>query len=784
MPPSASATQPSSSTAQPPEPTAPPSASPAPSPRLLDRVMRLLWPLVLWFRRRRVPVILQLSTRECGGACLAMVLSYYGRRTAAADCRECLDTGRDGASALAIVRAARTHGLIARRYSVTLANFHRIPLPAIVFWEFNHFLVVERWTPTHVDVVDPARGRRRLTAAEFDAGFTGLALSFEPSLQFQRRKHSGESSWRTVLSYVVGVPRFGAFLGQIFAASLMMQGIGLSLPLLTQVVVDRVLPYRAVDLMTVLGLGMGVLVVAQGLTSYLRSAVIIYLYARLDSRMMLGLFGHLLTLPLRFFQQRTTGDLLTRLGSNVAIREALTSRTLSVVLDGLLVLVYFTILLFQAPLFGIVSIIIGAIQVALLLSTNQRIHGLTQESLTAQSESQNYLTEALIGVATLKASGAEQRVLDHWSNLLMKHLNVTVRRNHLSSVLDSALLTLRTLAPLLLLWLGARQVLAGEMSLGTMLALNALAVSCIQPLASLTATGQQLQMVGAHLNRLIDILEATPEQSLPDVKPIDKLSGQVELKDVSFRYSPEGPVVLDGISLSIQPGQKVALVGRSGSGKTTLAMLLLGLHEPSTGEILYDGQPMQSLDYVMLRGQFGAVLQEPFLFSGSLRENITFSDPSLPLEQVMEAAKLAVIHDDIEKMPMGYETVISGSGGSGLSGGQRQRLAVARALVRKPALLLLDEATSQLDVLTESTLDENLGALSCTRILIAHRLSTVRDADLILVLDGGKLVERGTHVELMGREGHYVELVRKQLSEDAPGKVAAELPPHSQRLSG
>ncbi|RKH50732.1 peptidase domain-containing ABC transporter, partial [Corallococcus llansteffanensis] len=731
--------------------------------------MRLLWPLVLWFRRRRVPVILQLSTRECGGACLAMVLSYHGRRTSAAECRECIDTGRDGASALAIVRAARTHGLIARRYSVTLAQFHRIPLPAIAFWEFNHFVVVERWAAHHVDIIDPARGRRRLTMAEFDEAFTGLVLSFEPSIGFTRRQRSGAAStWRTALSYVVGLPRFGALLGQIFAASLLMQGVGLALPLLTQVVVDRILPYHAVDLMTVLGVGMLVLVLAQGLTSYLRSAVIIYLYARLDSRMMLGLFGHLLTLPLRFFQQRTTGDLLTRLGSNVAIREALTSRTLSVVLDGLLVLIYFTLLLFQAPVFGVVSIVIGGLQVALLMATNQRIHGLTQESLTAQAESQNYLTEALIGVATLKASGAEQRVLDHWSNLLMKHLNVTVRRNHLSSVLDSALLTLRTLAPLLLLWLGARMVLSGEMSLGTMLALNALAVSCIQPLASLTATGQQLQMVGAHLNRLVDILEAAPEQDLPHVTQAPALSGRVELRDVSFRYSADGPVVLDGISLRIEPGQKVALVGRSGSGKTTLAMLLLGLHEPTTGEIRYDGLAMQSLDYVALRGQFGAVLQEPFLFSGSLRENITFSDPALSLEQVTEAARLAVIHEDIERMPMGYETVISGSGGSGLSGGQRQRIAVARALVRKPALLLLDEATSQLDVLTESQLDQNLGRQSCTRILIAHRLSTVRDADLILVLEAGRLVEQGTHDELMTRNGPYVALVQKQLADVSP----------------
>ncbi|MFL5349043.1 MAG: peptidase domain-containing ABC transporter [Hyalangium sp.] len=762
-------------------PAEPAQTSPAastPPGGLFQRFMRMIWPLVLWFRRRRVPVILQLSTRECSGACLAMVLSYYGRKTSASDCRECFDVGRDGASALTIARAARTHGLIAKRYSVTLSNFHRIPLPAIVFWNFNHFIVVERWGPKFVDVVDPGLGRRRLTMAEFDEGFTGLAMSFEPSIDFQRRKSVGVPAWRTALAYMLSTPGFGGLLGQIFLTSLVMQGVGLSLPLLTQVIVDRILPFRVVDLMTVLGLGLAVLVAAQGVTSYLRSAVMIYLYARLDSRMMLGLFGHLLTLPLRFFQQRSTGDLLTRLGSNVAIREALTSRTLSVILDALLVLIYFAILMVQAPLFGVLAVAIGALQVVVLLSTNRRVHGLTQESLLAQAESQNYLTEALIGVATLKASGAEHRVLDHWSNLLMRHLNVTVRKNHLSAVLDSSLLTLRTLAPLLLLWIGARQVLNGEMTLGTMLALNALATACLQPLASLATTGQQIQMVGAHLTRLMDIVQADPEQDLQKVQAAPTLTGRVELRDVSFRYDADAPLVLDGISLAIQPGQKVALVGRSGSGKTTLAMLLLGLHEPTSGEILYDGLPLQQLDHVTLRSQFGAVMQEPFLFSGSLRENITFSDPAVPLDEVAEAARLAVVHDDIERMPMGYETVISGSGGSGLSGGQRQRIAVARALVRKPVILLLDEATSQLDVLTESQLDQNLNGLSCTRILIAHRLSTVRNADLILVLDQGKLVESGTHEELVARGGHYMELIRKQMegmpTQEGPGFQAPQ----------
>jgi ABC-type bacteriocin/lantibiotic exporter with double-glycine peptidase domain len=388
----------------------------------------------------------------------------------------------------------------------------------------------------------------------------------------------------------------------------------------------------------------------------------------------------------------------------------------------------------------------------------------------------------------LKASGAEERALDHWSNLFFKHLNVSLQRSHLSAVIDTAMMTLRTFAPLVLLWVGALQVLDGTLSLGTTLALNALAMAFLTPLASLVSSGRQLQLVGAHLERLTDVLEAEPEQGgrpLPCPSPnrggvgggvcspspnrggigegsAPPLSGQIELKDVGFRYNPHGPWVLRDVSVRIAAGQKVALVGRTGSGKSTLAMLLLGLYTPTEGEILYDGIPLQRLNYRTLRSQFGVVLQEAFLFSGSIRQNIDFNDPSLSLERVMEAARLAAIHNDIMRMPMGYETLLT-EGGAGLSGGQRQRLAIARAVAHAPALLLLDEATSHLDVTTERIVDRNLNDLACTRVVIAHRLSTIRNADQILVLDEGTMVERGTHAELLARGGHYATLIHSQL---------------------
>jgi len=719
-------------------------------------------------RRHRVPVIQQLNGVECGAACLAMILSYFGRSTSISECRDLCEAGRDGLNARNISEAARHFGLRVRAYSAEPEIFRYLPLPAIAHWKFGHFVVVERWSPKNVVIVDPAGGRRTVTAKEFDEDFTGVVLTFERGNNFASRATSSRTTWFHYLKSMAHSTGARAALVQILIASLVLQAMGLSIPVLTKILVDQILPYRISSVMYVLGIAMIVLVLAQSVLAYVRSLLLIYLRGRLDAQMMFGFFEHLLSLPFKFFQRRTSGDLLMRLGSNSFIRETLTNQTISIILDGTFVIVYLFILLASSPLFTFIVIGLAGLQILIIFLTRKPIKELLQQDLGAQAEQQGYLVEAISGIGFLKASGAEHRAFDRWSNLFFTQMNITIQKGHLFALIDLATGTLRVLSPLMLLWFGAWRVLDGYMSLGTMLALNALANAFLSPLVALASSGQQLQMIGAHLDRISDVLEAEPEPTLSNGEGMYRIKGGVEVRNLSFRYDNQSPLVLRDISFKIEPGQKIAIVGPTGSGKSTLAMLLLGLHPPTLGEISYDGRTLQQYDLNYLRRQFGVVMQDSFLFSGSIKQNISLSNPNMSLEEIIKVAQMAAIHIDISMMPMGYETFIA-EGGTSVSGGQRQRLSIARALAQNPAILVLDEATSHLDALTEAEVDENLNTLSCTRVVVAHRLSTIKNADQILVLDNGSIVEHGTHEELLFKGGHYCSLVQSQLEEVSAG---------------
>lgn len=710
--------------------------------------------------QKRVPVMLQMTAVECGAACLAMLLSYYGRKTSISEIRERYGVGRDGLSALNIVQAARAFGMRVRSLSLQKSDLRFVTVPAIIHWDFNHFMVLEHWTPEYVDVVDPAQGRRRLTTTAFNDGFTGVVVMMEPGEQFQR----GGSPSRISLSSYARVYLRGAPITmlQIIGASLILQFFGLALPILTKVVIDQIIPSGSTTLLFSLGIGMLLLIAADLVVSLLRAMLLIYLQNRIDMRIMPAFFEHMLTLPLSFFQQRSSGDIIARMNSNTVIRNIISSQFISTLLDGSLVVVYLIILMSTAPSFGLLTLGIGILQILLLLSTNRTVRRLAKRELESMGKAQGYETEVLTGITTIKAMGAEQFVFQRWANLFSEQLNASLNRNYLSSVVGTLMSTLRALAPVLLLWAGTLQVLNGQMQLGTMLALNTLANTFLVPLSSLVYTGIQLQVVGSHLDRISDVMDADSEQDTANVKEPARLKGDIRCEHVHFRYDANSPAVLQDISITIERGQKIAIVGQTGSGKSTLGKLLLGLYEPDQGKIYFDDIELRNLNYQSLRSQCGVVMQESNIFSGSIRQNISLTAPDISLDRVITAARLAALEEDIGLMPMGYETFVA-EGGNALSGGQRQRLALARALAHAPAILLLDEATSSLDVVTERKVEQNLSRLPCTQIIIAHRLSTVRNADKILVLDHGKLVEAGSHRELLELDGYYSYLIHNQL---------------------
>lgn len=706
---------------------------------------------------KRIPYVQQLEISDCGAACLAMSLGYHGRSVDSDELRKATQTSRGGVDAVSIVQAARAYGMEVRGVKVELDALKYLERGSILHWEFNHFVVLDRVTKRGVEILDPAIGRIRVPMGRFSKSFTGVAITLRPGENFVRSSKGSRGAWR----YLIPMMRKSKLLAKVGATSFMIQLFALAAPILTGAIVDRVVPAGDRSLLLAISTGLAAMVLFYLLSTFVRSHLLLAMRAHLDLTLSTNFVSHLMKLPYAFFLQRTAGDLMTRMNSNATVREILTTGAISTLLDGTMVSAYLLLIFAQSIPIGVVVLLLAALQLTILLFAHKPIQRLMAEVLLAQARAQGHLAQLINGVETLKSVGAESRAVAQWSDLFIREVNALLARGRVNALVESLAGTLRVASPLVVLGVGTLGILGGDITLGTMLAVSALAVGFLTPLSNLITTALQMQLLASYMERINDVLDTPPEQDLEAVTPSGKLSGQVSLRDVSFRFEDKGPNVVDAISLEIAPGESIGIVGRSGSGKSTLAHLILGLYAPLSGEVLYDGVDVKTLEAGSVRGQLGIVPQSSYLFGTSIRANITLTDPGATMEDVERAAKLACVHDDIRAMPLGYETILSDAGAS-LSGGQRQRIALARALIHRPPILLLDEATSSLDSVTERAIYENLEKLSCTRIVIAHRIATIARADRILVMEAGRFVEQGTHDELLVAEGHYSELVRAQ----------------------
>lgn len=713
---------------------------------------------------RRYPYVQQQSTSDCGAACLVMVGRYWGKRFSINRLRDLANVDRNGSSLRGLAVAAESIGFSTRPVKASLDQLAQQHLPAVVHWEGRHYIVVYEIKKNHVLVADPALGQRCLTADQFLSDWTGYALLLQPTAQLRKTEEASTPFWH----FFELTKHHRLVLLEIFVTSILIQLFGLILPLFTQLLLDRVVVQRSTLTLTAVGLGMLLFGLFQVAMTGLRQYLLDHTANRVDLSLIVGFISHVFRLPLHYFESRYVGDIIARVQENRKIQQFLTGEALSIVLDLLTVFVYWGLMFWYSWQMALITLIIVPPFVLIALLATPFLQRISREIFSAYNEETGYLIQSLTGIRTVKSMAVEQSVRWQWEELFGKSIKKNFSGQLIGNTLQIVSATIETIITTALLWFGAWQVIQNQLTIGQLVAFNMLMGNVISPFQRLTVVWNELQEVLIAFERINDVVDADPEEDLlHDIRQhLPPIQGHIQFKDVTFRYQSTSDVnTLENIAFEALPGQTIALVGRSGSGKTTMAKLMLGLYPPSAGQILVDGFDVSSLSLGSLRQQIGVVDQDTFMFGGTIRENISLGRPGADLEQVIEAARQAGAHQFIKELPMGYETQI-GEGGGMLSGGQRQRLAIARALLGNPPVLIFDEATSHLDAESERVIQTNLTEVlqERTTLVIAHRLSTVQNADLILVLDRGVVVERGTHHDLMKKRGHYYFLNQQQLT--------------------
>lgn len=615
-----------------------------------------------------------------------------------------------------------------------------------------------------VIVADPAIGQRTLSHAQFQASWTGYTLLLQPTVKLKEAAEAKQSLWQF---FELVKPHWLVLL-EVFLASILIQLFGLVTPLFTQLLFDRVVVQRSTLTLTAVGLGLLIFSLFRVIMNGLRQYLLYHTANRVDLALIVGFISHTFKLPLSFFESRYVGDITSRAQENRKIKRFLTGEALTIILDLMTLFVYIGLMFWYNWQMALLALLIVPPFLLLTVIATPLLQRISREIFNAKTIEGSYLIEALTGVGTIKSMGIEQTVRWRWEELFNKSIKTTFSGQMIGNTLQMFSATIEAVITTAILWVGVWQVINNQLTLGQLVAFNVLLSNVIYPFKRLISLWEDFQEVLIAVERINDVIGAAPEEDLQVLNrpSLPLLQGHIRFEQVTFRYHPESDTnTLENLSFEVQPGQTVAIVGRSGSGKTTIAKLMLGLYPVTDGKVLIDGHDLSTISLRSLRQQVGVVDQDTFLFGSTIHANITIGHPEATLEEVMEAARQAGADQFIKDLPMGYETQIGEKGGL-LSGGQRQRLAIARALLGNPRLLILDEATSSLDAESERIIQTNLGTIlkNQTTLVIAHRLSTVRNADQILVLDKGVLVESGTHNELMAKRGQYFYLNQQQLT--------------------
>jgi NHLM bacteriocin system ABC transporter peptidase/ATP-binding protein len=714
-------------------------------------------------RRVRTPTVLQMEAVECGAAALAMVLGYFGRVVPLEELRLACGVSRDGSKANNVLRAARTYGLLAKGFKREPAQLRALPLPMIVHWNFNHFVVLEGFGRGQAYLNDPAMGPTVLSEAEFDQSFTGVALTFERGPDFTP---GGERPGllpplRRRLAGLGGAVVFAVLAGVCLLVP------GLTGPTYNKVFVDEVLVKGLHDwLAPLLWLMSATALVTFGLTALQQRYLL-----RLENRLSLGtsskFLWHVLRLPVEFFNQRYAGEIGNRVGINDRVAKLLSGDLATTMLNFMVIAMY-ALLMFQYDwVLSLICVGTAGLNMAALRYVSTRRTVLSQRMLQDRGKLMGTSMGGLQTIETLKAAGTESDFFARWSGYQAKVANGYQQLQLTTLFLSAVPPFLLSVNTALVLGIGGLRVMDGHLTMGMLVAFQALMMAFLSPINKLVQLGGQVQEIRGDMNRLDDVLRAKPDPGAGDLgappQPGEptKLAGYLELRGVSFGYSRLDPPLIEDFSLSLKPGSRVALVGGSGSGKSTVAKLVAGLYQPWSGQILFDGQERSSIPRGVLINTLAVVDQDICMFEGSLRDNLTLWDKTVSDQDLFDAARDACIHDDLVARPGAYNAPLE-EGGRNFSGGQRQRLEIARALLNNPRLLVLDEATSALDPTTEAIIDDNLRRRGCTCLIVAHRLSTIRDCDEIVVLERGKVVQRGTHDEMAAVEGPYRNLIASE----------------------